>query len=112
MRFTRATSSAGSRFGLTTGDVANGRTILRLADTYRSGDSLAMTAFFENRTIFSMQLTEGSFVFALPSADTVTINVGAAPAAVPVPASAVLLLGGLGAFGALRARRSRARHKG
>ena len=92
----------------TTGDVfalnnLSGQLRLILGADYSSNDPLSGTLLFAGQSFLSMGITPGAYAFDLP-ADTVTISFGVA--AVPLPASGLLLAGTLG-FGAMAARRRR-----
>jgi hypothetical protein len=76
---------------------------------YTSGSTLFATSTFSNRTLASLGLQIGSYVYVTPS-DTITVNIGAMSAAVPEPSTWAMMLLGFGAIGASmrRARRAKA----
>jgi len=102
-----ANSGTGTGFGI---NGAYTLPRLLLPTTYTSGDAINSTATYLYKTIDSMGLTRGDYVYS-SSSDTITLHVGqAAPAApaVPEPASWALMVAGIGAVGGtLRTRRSK-----
>ena len=76
---------------------------------YISGSPLSATATFANESLASLELWQGIYEFTLPN-DTVTFTIGgAAPAAVPEPATwAMMLLGFFALGGVMRAPRRKA----
>ena len=80
-----------------------------LPQTYVSGAPLLGSATFNNTTLAALGLTNGTYNYTLPSADTFTVQVG--PAAVPEPSSLALLslCGAVGGVAAWRKRRGFAR---
>ncbi|WP_425098853.1 PEP-CTERM sorting domain-containing protein [Tropicibacter sp. S64] len=96
---TSATSGTVTEFGMTFGTAAGGNTVVYIEQGYTFGTIFTSNAFFQNRTLTDMDLIAGSYVFSLPF-DTITVEVGTAPpAGVPLPATALLSLLGLGALG-------------
>lgn len=73
-----------------------------LGPSYVSGEQLSGSATFSGASIGSQSLIEGTHIFNLPN-DVVTLNIGVT--SVPLPASVLLLLGGLGGLLCLGRRR-------
>ena len=99
--FSGGTTGTNLEFGMSFGTAASGNIIVDVEQGYTFGTIFTSNAFFESRTLSGMDLTVGSYRFTLPF-DTITIEIGSAPAegsAVPLPATALLSLLGLGALG-------------
>jgi hypothetical protein len=91
---------SGISFGFNLG---NGRVFL--PTDYVSGTEIASTATYQFSTLSSLGLILGDYVYAF-NRDSITLHIGeAAPAAVPEPASWMLMLSGFGAIGAAMRRR-------
>ena len=93
-------AGSGSVFGIV-GDVG----ILVVDAGYASGAAISGALNFAGESFASLGMTQGTFVFSLPN-DTVTVQIGPTPAAVPLPAGGLLLASALAALG-LRRRRQR-----
>lgn len=79
--------------------------VMSVSSVYVSGAPLAAVTTFVGQTFSSLGLTAGVYSYAVPS-DTITLNIGGMPAAVPEPATWAMMLFGLGAAGySLRRRR-------
>ncbi len=96
-----ASSTAGKSFGFNMGTNR-----VFLPTDYVSGGVIDSSATYAFKTVSSLGLIVGDYVYTLGS-DTITVHVGqAAPPAVPEPAAWALMLCGFGAIGAaLRGRR-------
>lgn len=103
--FIQPDSGTGGVFGVTANDLDDPAR-LSVPRDYVSGEALSVTSVVEDATIDGLGLFEGSFVYTLTNDDTITLNIGAA-APIPLPAAGWLLLGGLGAMGAVARRRDR-----
>ena len=76
---------------------------------YTSGNPINGSAVFSGQTLSTLGLTPGTYLYNLPN-DTVTVQIGAAPTAVPEPSSVVSMgLGGVGLLGLLLRARKRSR---
>jgi hypothetical protein len=92
--------SIGSGFNPTNADATTGTdtygvsgTAIFVPDDYVSGALLsASSATFVGKSFVSLKLNEGSYVWDLPSSDTLTVNV---TSVVPIPAAAWLFGSGL-----------------
>ena len=79
-----------------------GTEIVGLPSSYVAGTECSGEGVFRG-TFEVTGLERGRHVWTLGSGDTVTLQIG--PAVVPAPAGGVLLIGALGALGAMRRRR-------
>lgn len=96
-----ATSTAGLNTRLSIN-----RSTLYLVTSYTPGTSFTGTLTWAGKDFETLFLTEGSYVGTLSNAETVTINVGAAPIPEPGTWAAAALLAGGAAFMRWRQRRS------
>jgi len=89
----------------TSGPYLGVQTALSVSAGYVSGSILDVSsAVWAGQTFATLGMTPGTYVWTLPSADTVTLNVGSA--AVPVPAAVWLFGSALGLLGWMRRRQS------
>lgn len=101
-----ASSGSGDAVG-----VADGR-FIELPEGYVSGSVLTDSSTYDNQTFSSLGVTPGTYVYTFGSgatADSFTLQIGAAP--VPEPASALLLGLPLGLVMLLAARHRHATHQ-
>ena len=72
---------------------------------YVSGSNIFSTMSYFGTTFAAMGMTQGQYIYSIPS-DTIALNIGGSePSAVPLPATLPLLLIGLGGVGVLARRR-------
>jgi hypothetical protein len=84
-----ASSSTGSNFGIAFGDE------LEAPQFYTSGTAISGSEVFDSETLAAMGLTTGTYTYTWGNgqdADSVVVEIGTAPPAVPEPASASLIL--------------------
>lgn len=92
---------SGSSFGFIMGGLPR----VFLPTDYVSGSALDSTASYAYKTLLDLELYVGTYYYTLGS-NTITLHIGeAAPAAVPEPASWMLMIAGFGAVGAAMRRR-------
>jgi hypothetical protein len=98
---TGVSASSGTPFGFIMGGLPR----VFLPTDYVSGAAIDSTFSVAYKTLLDLELTVGTYNYTL-GRDTITLHVGeAAPAAVPEPASWMLMLSGFGAIGAAMRRR-------
>lgn len=100
-----ANSGSGTGFGI---NGAYTLPRLLLPTSYVSGDAIAGSATYLYRTIDSLGLTRGDYVYASAS-DSITLHVGQSASAVPEPASWGLMIAGVGAVGGAVRRKRKGR---
>jgi hypothetical protein len=103
-----ASATSGMSFGFILGDPTEvNPSFYRvfLPTDYISGSAIASTASYAFKSLLDLELTIGTYNYTLGS-DTITLHIGeAAPAAVPEPASWMMMISGFGAIGAAMRRR-------
>lgn len=109
--FTLASTGGGGPFGFSN---SSGLLNVFAPRNYVSGSPLFGTMTFDGATFASLGLTPGTYTYAFNSganADTITLRIGPAQTADPVPEPATLaVFAGLAAVGGLVARRRRTAH--
>jgi hypothetical protein len=100
-----ANSGAGTGFGIN-GVYTLPR--LLLPTSYVSGAAISASATYLYRTIDSLGLIRGDYVYASAS-DTITLHIGQSASAVPEPASWGLVIAGVGAVGGAMRRKRKGR---
>lgn len=108
------TYGSGARFDASSGSgdpfaISGPFNQLAVPKGYTSGNLINGSAVFSGQTLSTLGLTPGTYLYNLPN-DTVTVQIGAAPTAVPEPSSVVSMgLGGVGLLGLLLRARKRSR---
>ena len=74
--------------------------------TYTSGDLLSSTMIFDATDFATLGMVVGTYVWSIPSGDTITLNI--VPTSIPAPAGLPLALAGVGAVALVRRRRKHA----
>lgn len=82
---------SGSTFGIAPN-------VVSVPEGYISHGSLFATTTFKSLTFANLGLNLGTYVFKTPS-DTITVNIGSTIAAVPEPATWIMMMLGMGGIG-------------
>jgi hypothetical protein len=107
--FVAASSASGDSFGFEASNSGFSEPVFYLPSEYASGTALSGTATYDNTTIAALGLTPGTYAWtwgAGGGADSLTVNIAGVPepSSLAMAATAMGLLGGLGAY---RRRRSK-----
>ena len=100
-----ADSGAGTGFGIN-GIYALPR--LLLSTTYASGDAINSSATYLNKTIDTLGLIRGDYLYSAAS-DTITLHIGQSAPAVPEPATWGMMIVGMALIGGVMRRKQTVR---